>query len=116
MLRVLSGLANVRVAGIADINATAPGLQLARRMGVFATTEIARLLEKPYDAVIEATGSRQVQEMLRENGREGTVSIESQAARLMMLLARGKESIIEELHHQSETLLRVADSLAAMVC
>jgi len=115
LLRVLSGLNEVQVAGIADIDAEAPGLKLARQMGLFATTELAQLQERPYDVIIEATGSRRVQEMLLQNKRDGTIIIESQVANLMMLLVRGKEHIIEELHHQSEALVQVADRLAATV-
>lgn len=115
LLRVLTGLREVQVVGIADINAEAPGLKLARQMGMYATTELARLQEKPHDVVIEATGSQRVQEILRQNKREGTIIIESQVAKLMMLLVRGKESIIDELHQQSEALVQVADRLAATV-
>ncbi len=71
ILRALQGIETVQVAGICDVNEQAPGMVLAREIGVQAYTDIDRILAIPdLDIVIEATGGvKPVQQQVEVKGR-----------------------------------------------
>jgi transcriptional regulator with PAS, ATPase and Fis domain len=57
----------VKVVGIADLNPDAPGLDLARRLKIPATTDYRKLIRDGTDLVIDVTGSKTVREELEKN-------------------------------------------------
>ncbi len=57
----------VKVIGIADLNPDAPGLDLARRLKIPATTDYRKLIREGTDLVIDVTGSKAVREALEKS-------------------------------------------------
>ncbi|MBI3636052.1 MAG: sigma 54-interacting transcriptional regulator, partial [Candidatus Rokubacteria bacterium] len=61
LLEMLVGDSTVSIVGIADLNAWAPGLELARRVNVPVTTDFRELVTDPkVDLIIDVTGSDEV--------------------------------------------------------
>lgn len=112
VLRAVLGLADVEVVGVADVNENAPGIRVARESGIRTYSDCLELLRhEQVDAVIEATGNPNVQEMLYANKSAGTIVIDSHASQLMMAIVEAKEGMLEELHSQAEQLAAMAREL-----
>ncbi len=112
VLRATHGLPDVKVVGIADLNENAPGIKLARELGVRTFQDSLELLRQPrLEIVIEATGNPKVQELLYSNKREETTIVDAHVARLMMTMVDAKEDMIKELHAQAQNLAAMADEL-----
>ncbi|HHW41935.1 MAG TPA: chemotaxis protein [Syntrophomonadaceae bacterium] len=112
VLKAMEGLPDVRVVGISDLNEDAPGMKLARELGIKTFRDCLDLLRLPnLDIVIEATGNPKVQELLHENKPPGSTIVDSQVARLMMIMVDSKEGMIRELHAQAQQLAAMADEL-----
>jgi transcriptional regulator with PAS, ATPase and Fis domain len=56
----------VKIIGIADTHPDAPGLDLARRLGIMTVTDYRLLMKEKIDIVIDVTGSRAVRDALEE--------------------------------------------------
>ncbi len=86
----------VEIVGLADLNAEAPGVQLASKHGVRTTTNFIELLrgDQPVDLVIEVTGVKQVRQDLlsemRDSGNRHTIIVRELIAILMMSLSSGQ--------------------------
>ena len=63
MLRVLHDDDNIKLVGIADTNRKAPGLALARELGVTAVDSVEQM--GSFDLAINVTGSHEVSEQIR---------------------------------------------------
>lgn len=116
MLRVFTGLPDVHVLGVADVNPQAPALQLAVQHGIWTTTNFKELLARPdLDIVIEVTGRPEVLEQIKTCKREHTVVVESAVARLIFTLVSQREQMLQNLQAQAEQLAGMADGLSATV-
>ena len=86
----------VEVTGIADLDASAPGIALARDLGIATSTDFLDLVrvDVPPDIVIDVTGAAEVRTSLRQHlqatGSDQTVIMNEIIARLPMSLASGK--------------------------
>lgn len=85
----------VKLLGVADLDADAPGARLARERGVATTTdflELARLGET-VDVLIDVTGVPAVREALRremqESGNHHTLIVHEVVVQLMLSLLTG---------------------------
>ena len=113
ILRALQGIETVQVAGICDVNEQAPGMVLAREIGVQAYTDIDRILAIPdLDIVIEATGVKKVQQQVEESKAEHVDMVDSHGANLMMTLVESREEMIHTLHGEAERLAQMSNQLA----
>ena len=67
LLRMLTGMTRgVAVVGVADRNTLAPGIELARRLGIETTHDFTELVRRPdVDIIVDATGSRAVEDEIR---------------------------------------------------
>jgi methyl-accepting chemotaxis protein len=112
ILRALQGIETVQVAGICDVNEQAPGMVLAREIGVQAYTDIDRILAIPgLDIVIEATGVKKVQQQVEESKAEHVDMVDSHGANLMMMLVESREEMIHTLHGEAERLAQMSNQL-----
>ena len=68
LLRQLLGADFVEVTGVADLDTTAPGMQMAVKHGIATTTDFMDLVQENNapDIVIDVTGVKQVRKSLRE--------------------------------------------------
>jgi hypothetical protein len=96
----------VTILGVADVNAWAPGLELARRLNIPVTTDLRGLIVDPrLDLVIDVTGSPEVQRTILELKPAATEVMGGASARFMWdLLAERKRS--EELEDRYSLMLR----------
>ncbi len=92
----------VQIIGIADINKSAPGIQLARKLRIPVTKDYKRLLKsKEADLVVDVTGNPLIEEALQAARRPGMSIIGGHSAKFMWQLIeeriRSKEKIEKHL-------------------
>lgn len=116
MLQVLSTLGEVQIAGISDLRADAPGVVLARELGVPYFPDFAQLAARPdLDILINVTGSEEVAAKLAEVKNEQTVIAHPNVARLMYMLVENKEKLLQDMGRQAAWLAETADQLSRTV-
>ena len=105
MLRQFLGLDFVDVTGVSDLDADAPGMQLAQQNGIVATTNFMDLVtdKSGLDIVIDATGVDDVRQGLRahleKTKNRHTVVVSQVIARLLMSMAQGQLVDLKHDHH-----------------
>ena len=105
LLRQLLGADFVEVTGLADLDTTAPGMQMAVKHGIATTTDLMDLVQENNapDIVIDVTGVKQVRKSLREQlaatGNRQTSIMGEVEACLLMSLSRGG---LVELKHAEQ--------------
>ncbi|ASS75006.1 sigma-54-dependent Fis family transcriptional regulator [Tumebacillus algifaecis] len=110
MLRAFEDLAKVRVVGIVDIDTNAPGLALAREMGIATGVYFEDFLNESVDVVIEATGDPRVNRKISELKSPQTTLVPGAIASLMMHLLLEKEELIRQLTVSRQELNIVLNS------
>jgi len=100
ILHTLSKLEDVTVIGIADINDKAPGMLLAKELGIFLTNEIQVLLSRKMDLIIEVTGNAKVEELVQTFNVHKAKIICSEGAALMMILVNHQQGLTDQLENQ----------------
>jgi PAS domain S-box-containing protein len=94
--RILRGMNNVRVVGVADINMTSPGMVLARRDKVFVTDNVDELVTMPdINTIIHATGNSEVLAGVYKLRRDGITVLEARSGNLLMDILQAKEELLE---------------------
>jgi transcriptional regulator with GAF, ATPase, and Fis domain len=106
LLEMFTGDPTVTILGVADVNPWAPGLELARRLNLPVTTDLAELVANPkVDLIIDVTGSPEVgQAILRLKPAHTEVMGGASAKFMWDLLAERKRS--EELEDRYSLMLR----------
>ncbi len=109
VLQALSSIASVKIMGICDTNSEAPGIILARKIGLPIYADINKIFSLPaLDLIIEATGNSKVQEIIYNNKNQEIAVLDSHGANLMMLLVESREEMIVHLHQEAEKLAQMA--------
>ena len=86
----------VNLLGVADLDADAPGMRLARERGVTTTTDFMDLarLGETVDVLIDVTGVAKVREALRQHmqdsGNHHTLIVHEMVVQLMLSLLSGR--------------------------
>jgi PAS domain S-box-containing protein len=96
LLRMLRGrhgvLLNLDILGVADPDPQAPGLVMAKSMGLFTTDDFTELYVLPgLDLLIELTGSQAVRERMIHTKPLAISSIDHRGARLLWDLAQSRQ-------------------------
>lgn len=95
----------VEILGVADLDAEAPGMRLARARGVTTTTDFMNLarLGEAVDVLIDVTGVPKVREALRQHmqdsGNHHTLIVHEMLVQLMLSLLSGR---LVRLKHEVE--------------
>ena len=95
----------VKLLGVADLDAEAPGMRLARARGVTTTTDFMDLarLGEDVDVLIDVTGVPKVREALRQHmqdsGNHHTLIVHEMLVQLMLSLLSGR---LVRLKHEVE--------------
>ncbi len=106
LLRSFLAIPSVKVIGIADPNPQSPGLVLARKQGIFTTSNFRDLVSKPGKKIIfDATGVPKVAAELAQEANETTVVIRPEIAKLIWEMVDIKEAVNRALIKESDTLL-----------
>lgn len=116
ILKAFHGIGGFTILGICDVNETAPGLQVARKLGIQTFTDVGQVMRIPgLEVVIEATGSDKVVKIIQEQKDESVTLVDSHAANIMMTLVESREEMIHGLHAESERLAQTAERLTNTV-
>lgn len=114
ILKALQGIDSVKIIGMCDVNASAEGMLLARKLGVSTSTNLMDIFKMPnLDLIIEATGNQKVQQMLEENKGDNVYIVNSHGANLMMTLVASREGMIHSLHIEAERLASMSQELSS---
>ncbi len=101
ILKILKETSVMEVAAVCDLNEDAPGRILARQLDIPEGDNWKNYLSDHIDIVIEVTGDMKVFEEIRDLRNKNTVLIPGTVAFLIAELFADKESLIEELKHES---------------
>lgn len=109
LLDLLLGAPHVEIVAVADTEVGAPGLALARKLGIPTVSEHQAVFRYGPDVVIEATGRPEVLEDLRRGRAGGTEVVGARSARLLWEFIEAKGQAARRL----ETLLLISQSLTS---
>jgi len=123
ILKTLNKMEDVEIVGIVDINENAPGIQMAKELGLHYNNSIQETLAKQTDLIIEVTGSNRVSEEISKHNINNAEVIRSSAAKLMTILVGSQEKLTERLEKQmgeirnisyvtEESVMKMHDSIA----
>ncbi|MGG4490116.1 sigma 54-interacting transcriptional regulator [Metabacillus idriensis] len=107
LLKMLLEIKAMEIMAVVDIKADAPGMQLAKKLGILTSSEWKPLLSDQINIVIEATGSNEVFEDLLQCRSRNTVIIPGSVAHIISNLINQKEDLItalKDITHKHETI------------
>lgn len=85
-----------KLLGICDVNSQAPGLVLARQLGIPAFEDIAELMQQPgLEVIVEATGVEKVRQIAVNLKPDNAVMVDSTAANVMMTFMESHEAVLK---------------------
>lgn len=114
ILKALQGIRTVKVLGICDVNQNAPGVVLAKSLGVSVFNDVNKIFSIPtLDLIIEATGNEKVTKIIYENKSAHIAVVESHGADLMMTLVESREDMIDGLHQEAEKLADMSSDMSS---
>ncbi len=114
ILKALQGIEGIKVMGICDANPSAPGMMLAKEIGVKIYTDLNDVFSLANcDLIIEATGSSKVQEIITASKKDHTAVVDSHGANLMMTLLESRELMMVKLHNEAVKLSDMSNDLSA---
>jgi transcriptional regulator with PAS, ATPase and Fis domain len=110
--KMLKEMKEVAIAGIADIDPTAPGITAARQEGIFVTDNIINLLMLSHlDVIIDAVGSANVHNIIQCNKNDITAVMEARAANLVISILMKKKEELLEIKSVKSQLSAILDSV-----
>lgn len=107
LLKMLLEIKAMEIMAVVDIEPDAPGMQLAKKLGILTSSEWKPLLSDQINIVIEATGSNEVFEDLLQCRSRNTVIIPGTVAHIISNLINQKEDLIsalKDITHKHETI------------
>lgn len=97
MLGAFAQIEEFRVMGICDVNAQAPGMVLARQLGVPAFEDMGEMLKQEgLEVIIEATGVEKVRQIAANLKPDGAAMVDSTVANVMMTFMEGHEAVLKK--------------------
>ncbi|MDD3365214.1 MAG: methyl-accepting chemotaxis protein [Syntrophomonas sp.] len=114
ILKAFQGISSVKVLCICDVNTTAEGMTLARKLGIGTCNDLMEIFRMPkLDLIIEATGNEKVQKIINTNKGDNVFVVDSHGANLMMTLVEAREEMIHSLHNEAERLAGMSEELSS---
>lgn len=103
ILGAFYGIEEFKVLGLCDVNQDAPGMKLARELGVPTFQDLESLLKQPgLEIIIEATGSEKVREQVIKLKSPASTLIDSHVANVMMTFVEGHERVLKKARSKKE--------------
>ncbi|WP_243290191.1 sigma-54-dependent Fis family transcriptional regulator [Bacillus sp. FJAT-47783] len=91
----------LQIVAVVDKNPQAPGMDLARSLGILTSTEWKPILSDQIDIVMEATGDDELAKELITVRSDNLIVIPGSIAMILSQLIEEKESLIETLEHKT---------------
>ncbi|WP_231705894.1 PAS domain-containing protein, partial [Effusibacillus lacus] len=104
ILRVLTERGRIQVVGVADLDESAPGIRLAKKMGIPTSSSFESFLDDRLDLIIEATGSEDAFQSISLRKPDQALLIPGDIAQLLISLIEDKERLIKRLTQQRHEL------------
>lgn len=101
LLRRIIEKSILEVVAIVDLNNDAPGMKLARKLGVATSTEWTSVIKKNLNIIIDATGNDKVIEQLEKQKAPEVMMIPSTVAHIIFELIEEKEELITRLKEEA---------------
>jgi PAS domain S-box-containing protein len=92
---------NVKIVAVIDIDKNAPGIQLAKNVGIPTGSNWHPFLVNDLDLVIEVTGDMEVYNKLNEAKRKNTIVVPGSVAYMVSQLLDEKISLIKTLRNET---------------
>lgn len=106
LLRILLNTPNINIVGLADLDTRSPGMILARRHNIYATTDFKELVQKPGRKIVfNATGAPQVEQELLELANEQNLILDPSVTKLIWELVDSRIESNEAIMKETTTLL-----------
>lgn len=88
----------VQIAGVADIDPSAPGMKLAQKLNIPTTRDYRKLLAlEPLEVVVDVTGNPEIERQLADFKRPGVAVIEGASAKFMWQLIEARIKTQQEV-------------------
>lgn len=110
LLQILAETDMMEIVAIVDPNKNAPGMSIAKKLNISTGKRWEDYLDESIDIVIEATGSNEIFEAIREKRSKTTVLIPGAVAHITAKLVIEKEELIHTLKYQSYLQDLILDS------
>lgn len=108
ILKTLKKMSNIHIVGIVDIDENAPGIQLAKELGINYSNSIKEMLSVKTDLIIEVTGSNKVGEEIKMHNINNAEIIPSTGAKLMTILVKNEEKLTDQLELQMNEIRNIS--------
>lgn len=104
MIQSFSKIKEIKIVQVVDRNMDAPGVVLAKQLGIKCIRDIEEISTANLDVIVEATGSEKVKQLL--NGRFGGACsiIDSAGALLIMTMVNRDIEVLNKLNNQIEAI------------
>ncbi|MBM7693238.1 PAS domain S-box-containing protein [Peribacillus deserti] len=110
ILKMLEETKYLKVTSIVDMNENAPGILLAKQMGIQTGSDWREFIDQNLDIIIEVTGSEAVFKSIRNTKHPDTVLVPGAVAEILAKVFKEKEILIKELQEQTYTHNLIFDS------
>lgn len=100
IIKTLSSISDVKVVMVVDRNMNAPGIALARELGIKYSDSLAAIEKEAPDLIIEATGVAAVSDDLAQAYKDKCEIITSKGAKLFMSLVEKNHHTLDRLNYQ----------------
>jgi predicted homoserine dehydrogenase-like protein len=104
LLQELAKFEFINIVGVADLNAGAEGISIARDMGIYTTDTPMQLIEKneQIDILVEVTGDpnmkRQIKDYFDETGNRKTIIMHDLISRMLISVCTGDQDLAPSFH------------------
>lgn len=118
LLETLLEMDNIKIEGIADIDSSAPGIDMAKNVGIKCFKTARELLAScTLDVVFEVTGNKNLVKELRSRLSDKTTLVDAPAVNIMLSIIRDRKELLEikEVKEQLSIILNTAQEGIQMV-
>jgi len=116
MIKAFNALKEVNIVGVVDVRIDAPGIVLAKNIGIRTTTNMNDYLKKTgVEIIIDVTGNEKVNELIMQNKLPESDVINSHVAKLIHTLVTNRETILDELSSQAKDTAIIAENLTQTI-
>lgn len=102
ILEAFSQLDEFNLVGLSDVNADAPGMNLARKMGVPTFQDLGMVMQQSPDLIIEATGNERVREQVNKLKPPNALLVDSNIANVMMTVMEGHARVLKNARSEKQ--------------
>lgn len=100
IIESFSKIGDIRIAQVVDSRTDAPGILLAKKLGIKCSQTIEDISLKNLDLILEATGSEKVKQELYSKVADKCTIIDSHGALLIMTLVKRDIQVLDKLNNQ----------------